>query len=360
MKTRLLAGTSKGLVIFKCVDHRWSIEAVQFEGLPVSLVYVDERSHTCWLGISHRHWGEKLHYSQDEGKTWQEAAMPSYKNHFYKAGLPASLKRIWVMQHAGADRPQGLWAGTEPGGLFYSDNLGKNFNLVESLWNHPSRKDEKQWFGAGKDYPFIHSIVLDPTDSDHLYVAISCAGIFETTDGGQSWHARNKGLKAAYLPNPSTEIGHDPHRVLMCSRNHSVLWQQNHCGIFRTINGGASWNDVSSVNGFPRYGFGLAIDEENENVAWVIPAHSEENRTPPGLKLTVCKTIDGGKTWQSKNRGLPAAHAFDLVLRHSLVKNDNNLCFGTTTGNLYASHDAGESWLEVSKNLAPVNYLTFF
>ncbi len=359
MKTQLLVGTSKGLVIFKCIDKRWSIEAVQFEGLPVSLVYVDDRSHTWWLGISHRHWGEKLHYSNDEGKTWLEAALPSYQNYYYKKSIPAALKRIWVMQHAGKDRPQGLWLGTEPGGLFYSDDNGKNFHLIESLWNHPSRTDETQWFGAGKDYPFIHSIVLDPHNSNHLYIGISCAGIFETNDAGQSWQARNKGLKAAYLPNPSAEMGHDPHRVLMCSKNTSVIWQQNHCGIFRTENCGAVWNDVSGTDGFPLYGFALAIDEENENVAWVIPAQSDEDRTPPGLKLTVCKTEDCGKSWQSKTKGLPSGLSFDLVLRHSFVRKNNILCFGSTNGNLYASEDHGESWHELSKNLASVLHLAF-
>ena len=273
--------------------------------------------------------------------------------------MPASLKRIWVMQQAGADRPHGLWAGTEPGGLFYSDDDGKNFYLVESLWNHPSRTDDNQWFGAGKDYPFIHSIALDPNNSDHLYVGISCAGIFETLDCGKSWHTKNKGLKAAYLPNPASEIGHDPHRLLMCTQKPRVIWQQNHCGIFRTTDGGDQWMDVSGANNFPLYGFALSIDEENENVALVIPAQGDGNRTPVKLKLTVCKTIDGGKTWQSKNNGLPATNTFDLVLRHSLVRRDHLLCFGTTNGNLYASHDDGESWMELSHNLASIDYLTF-
>lgn len=359
MKTQLLVGTSKGLVIFKPVVNQWSVEAVHFEGMPVSLVYVDERTHTWWLGISHRHWGEKLQFSNDEGKTWHEAVLPSYRNYSYKEGVPATLKRIWVMQHAGKDRPLGLWLGTEPGGLFYSDDNGKNFHLIESLWNHPSRTDESQWFGAGKDYPFIHSIVLDPLNSNHLYIGISCAGIFETLDAGQSWHVKNKGLKAAYLPNPTSEMGHDPHRVLICTRNNSILWQQNHCGIFRTENGGATWNDVSGSGGFPLYGFALAIDEENENVAWVIPAHSDEDRTPPGLRLTVCKTEDGGKTWLSKTKGLPQDNSFDLVLRHSFVRKGNILCFGSTNGNLYLSNDQGESWNALSKNLASVSHLSF-
>ncbi len=355
MKAKLLVGTSKGLIIFSCSNQQWLVEKVHFAGLPVSITYIDERTHTWWVGLSHRHWGEKLHFSNDEGKTWSDANIPSYQNYFYKEGIPTSLKRIWVLQHAGVDRPNGMWLGTEPGGLFYSDDNGKSFLLIESLWDHPSRKDEKQWFGAGKDYPFIHSIVLDPNNSDHLYIGISCAGIFETNDGGQSWHSRNKGLKATYLPNPTAEMGHDPHRVMMCTQNTKTLWQQNHCGIFRSIDGGQSWNDVSGASGFPQYGFALAIDDKNENIAWVIPAQSDERRIPVDLKLSVCKTTDGGKTWKTITDGLPQVNAFDLSLRNALSRKDNILCFGTTNGNLYASHDEGESWVALSKNLASVS-----
>ncbi len=358
MRTKLLIGTSKGLIIFKHRNNQWNCEAVQFEGLPVSMVYVDERTNTWWVALSHRHWGEKLQRSLNEGASWQEVNIPNFGNHLYRPGKGASLKKIWVMQHAGASQPGGLWMGTEPGGLFYSPD-GKEFQLVESLWNHPSRMDPNQWFGAGKDYPFIHSIVLDPQDSRHVYIGVSCAGVFETHDNGITWQAKNKGLVAAYLPNPNPEVGHDPHRMLICTTHPEVIWQQNHCGIFRTSNGGEQWNDVSGANGFPKYGFALAIEENDPDTAWVIPAQSDEHRTPVGLHLTVCKTSDGGKTWVNFDKGLPHANAFDIVLRHSFVKSGGILVFGTNNGNLYTSEDSGSTWRAVTQNLPMINYVTF-
>ncbi len=358
MSTKLIVGSSKGLIVFSEQTGRWDCISVQFEGLPVSMVYVDDRTNTWWVALSHRHWGEKLHCSTDEGQSWEEVVTPAYHDHFYRPGKPASLKKIWVIQHAGADRPGGLWLGTEPGGLFYSPD-GKEFKLVESLWNHPSRLDPNQWFGAGKDYPFIHSIVLDPRDSRHLYIGVSCAGVFETHDHGKSWDAKNKGLVAAYLPNPTPEVGHDPHRMLLCPANPDVIWQQNHCGIFRTVNGGELWQDISGSTGFPKYGFALAIDEYDPETAWVIPAQSDEKRIPFNLKLTVCRTGDGGRTWKDIQDGLPNANAFDLVLRHAFVKKGELLAFGTNNGNLYTSHDSGSSWKVISKHLPMTNYLAF-
>lgn len=357
---KLLIGTSKGLIAYHRSSDAWKIEKAHFVGMPVSMVFADPRNNTWWVGLAHRHWGQKLHYSEDEGRSWKTVPMPKYPaGAEYRAGKPAVLKKVWCMQQAGPNRPGGLWLGTEPGGLFYSADNGQQFELVESLWNHPSRLDENQWFGAGRDFPFIHSIVVDPRDEDHVYIAVSCAGVFETTDGGQSWAPRNNGLIAAYLPNPQVEVGHDPHLLLACNANPDVIWQQNHCGIFRTTNGGQSWDNVTDKDGLPDYGFALAIDHEDPDKAWVIPAVSDEMRVAPGLALCVCRTEDGGRSWQALRNGLPQEHCFDIVFRHSLAKQDNILAFGTTTGNLYLSEDYGDSWACLSSHLARVDAVTF-
>ena len=357
---KLLIGTTKGLVVFEKIYQNWQIQKIHFLGLPVTTIYVDELNNTWWAGISHHHWGQKLHFSTNQGKSWQSVTPPKYPTDtLLSNNQPATLKKIWIIQHGGADYPNRLWLGTEPGGLFLSEDYGKSFQLVASLWHHPSRKDPKQWFGTGRSQPYIHSIVIDPRDNNHIYIAVSCAGIFESKDGGLSWHPKNKGLVAAYLPNPSAEIGHDPHRLIACKANPDVLWQQNHCGIFRTMDAGANWQKVSDKNGIANYGFALAIDHQNPQRAWVIPAVSDEVRIAPELALTVCRTDDGGKNWKNQKEGLPIENCFDIVFRHGLDKKGNNLAFGTTTGSVYLSDNQGDSWICLSNNLARVDYLTF-
>lgn len=353
----ILAGTSKGLVAFWMDKTSVSKTEVYFRGFPVSMVFVDAETQTWWVALSHKHWGEKLHFSTDFGQNWQSAGLPSFKGFEYKPGIGASLKKIWVMQRA-SKNPNQFWLGTEPGGLFFSDDGGKTFQLNASLWNHPSRLDQNQWFGTGKDYPFIHSIIIDPRDNNHIYVGVSCAGVFETEDGGKSWIPRNNGLVAAYLPKTTPEVGHDPHQILMCQTNPDVIWQQNHCGIFRTVDGGKLWQQVSDATHIPHYGFALAIDDTNPDVAWVIPAESDESRVPVGLKLRVCKTSDAGKTWQTFSSGLPQENSFDLVLRHAFTRKAGLMSFGATNGNLYCSSDDGKSWQTLSNNLAPISSVT--
>lgn len=356
----LLVGTSKGLIVFEKREAAWTIKDVHFVGMPVALIYEDERTQTWWAGIAHRHWGQKLHYSNDQGKSWQAVPTPKYpKDTFVYPDRRATLKKIWVMQHAGPDKPGGLWLGTEPGGLFYSDNNGQSFELVETLWNHPSRQDQNQWFGAGRDFPFIHSIIVDPRDGKHIYIAVSCAGVFETKDGGASWEPRNKGLIAAYLPNPAAEVGHDPHRMLLCPAQPDVIWQQNHCGIFRSTDAGLSWDNVTDSNGLADYGFALAVDEEDPRRAWVIPAISDEIRVAQDLALCVCVTEDGGQNWQALREGLPQDHSFDIVFRHSFCNAGSKLAFGSTTGNLFLSENLGQSWQCLSHNLPRIDSLIF-
>ena len=358
MKKKLLVGTNKGLIILHKKANGWKIVQDEFMGLPVSLPFVDERTNTWWACIAHKHWGQKLHRSTDEGQTWKAINAPKYPiDAKLRNDKAATLKYIWAFAHGGKDQTNKLLLGTEPGGLFQSQDGGNTFQLNEYLWNHPSRKNE--WFGAGRDYPYIHSIVVDPRNSQHFYIAVSCAGVFETKDGGISWEVRNEGLRADYLPQPYAKIGHDPHMMIACKSNPDVIWQQNHCGIFRSTNAAKTWQDVTDKNGPANYGFALGVDHQDTETAWVIPATSDEIRVAIDKALCVCRTEDGGQTWQTLRKGLPQEYCYDLVLRHALDVSGDTLAFGTTAGNLFISDDRGDSWECVAHTLAKVTAVTF-
>ncbi len=358
---KLLIGTGKGLIIF-LRDQRtqkWKYNRVHFLGFPVSQVYVHPFTEDWWVALSHRHWGPKLHRSKDQGRHWEAISPPSFPpDALLRNGTPASLRMIWMLSHAGKEFPDQMWVGTEPGGLFHMYEEGRKWELVESLWNHPSRKTD--WFGAGgSHYPGIHSIEIDPHHSDHLYVGISIAGVFFSPDRGKSWEVRNKGLRADYLPNPSVEVGHDPHRLLICQAVPHVIWQQNHCGVYRSTDRGLSWHNISEEGGFVHYGFALAVDPADQDRAWVIPAISDEVRVASELSLCVFRTDDGGKTWNAQQNGLPEEACFDIVFRHGLALHENQLAFGTTTGNVFLSDNLGDQWICLSNYLPRVHVITF-
>ena len=361
MQNKLLVGTRKGLLILSR-DSRsdWQVESAHFEAIPVVYAMQDPRTGAIWASLDHGHWGGKLHRSRDGGATWDEIEAPKYPDGAtcppdFKT--PAATSYIWLIEPGGADEPNRLYVGTEPGGLFLSDDGGDSFQLVETLWNHHSNT---HWFGGGRDYPGICAIQVDPRDSRHLTVGISVGGVYVSADGGETWEARNRGLFADYLPDNYAEFGHDPHIILASPSNPDVLWQQNHCGIYRSVNGGMQWQDIGDVNGGPAgFGFALAVDEQDERVAWVAPAVSAEYRVPVDRALVISRTEDGGETWQDLRRGLPQRHCYDLVFRHALDKSGDTLAFGTTAGNFYISDDRGDNWRCLTHNLAVVYSVRF-
>jgi hypothetical protein len=359
MDKKLLLGTRKGLLILHKNGSGWQVESEHFKGVPVSHAMRDPRTGTLWACLDHGHWGTKLHRSNDMGATWEEIEAPKYPEGATRPPEdkdPASTTYIWMVQPGGNDEPNRLYVGTEPAGLFVSDDGGNTFQLMETLWQQPSRNN---WFGGGRDHPGVCSIIVDPRDSRHITIGISVGGVYETVDGGETWHARNKGLFADYLPDPYAEFGHDPHFMLASPSNPDVLWQQNHCGVFRSCDRGQTWTNLSQEGGPVYFGFAIALDAQNEEVAWVVPAVSAEYRVPVDCALVVCRTEDGGKTWQQFRTGLPQQNAYDIVFRHAMDITDETLAFGTTAGNVYVSDDRGETWDNITQNLAVVYSVRF-
>jgi photosystem II stability/assembly factor-like uncharacterized protein len=371
--TTLLLGTRKGLLTFEKSGGGWSLAKHDFPGAHIQYACADPRDGTRWACVNYGHWGQHLHRSKDGGATWEEVAAPAYPEGslFVRAGnvdpmgvvaekdVPAKLQKLWGVTPAGRDTPGRIYVGTAPGGLFRSDDGGESFSLVEGLWNHPSRMEK--WFsgGEGETGPVLHSIVEDPRDPNHLYAGISCAGVFESTDGGESWEPRNVGSIAEFLPDPHAEVGHDTHCLAVCRNSPDVLWQQNHCGIFRSTDGARTWQAVSKKGETAHFGFPIAVDPVDPNTAWVVPAVSDEVRMAVDGALCVARTTDGGESWQTLRAGLPQQGAFDIVFRHALDLAGDTLAFGSTTGNAYISDDRGETWECLGNHLPPIYCVRF-
>ena len=78
--------------------------------------------------------------------------------------------------------------------------------------DHPQRP---AWCGGDQDGTpdggKLHSVLVDPRDPRHLYLAMSSGGVFESTDRGADWRPLNRGVRADFHPDPDPEFGHDPH-----------------------------------------------------------------------------------------------------------------------------------------------------
>jgi hypothetical protein len=276
-------------------------------------------------------------------------------------GTPAdwSLKLVWALAPGGADEPGALWCGTLPGGLFRSDDGGETWTLNRPLWDDPRREE---WFGGGADHPGIHSVLVDPRDSAHVKVGVSCGGVWTTRDRGASWTPTATGMRAEFMP-PERQFEpnvQDPHMVAQCRAHPDVLWAQHHNGIFRSEDGAGSWREITDVEP-STFGFAVAAHPHDPQTAWFVPAVKDEVRYPKGGQVVVTRTRDGGQSFEVLRNGLPQEHAYDLVYRHALDVDADGEClvFGSTTGSVWASDNGGDSWQAVSSHLPPVYAVQF-
>ena len=222
MSDRILIGTRKGLFTIERhgagTTRQWTISQTAFLGDPVSMVLFDQRDSTTYAALNLGHFGVKLHRSSDEGKNWEECAAPAFPGQPAPAlpgGEPPTgprgdtVQQVWSLEAGGASEPRVLWAGTIPGGFFRSADRGSTWELVQTLWDRPERK---QWFGGGAEQPGIHSVCVNPRDSRHITLGVSCGGVWQTTDAAQTWQNRAEGMWAAYMPpeqkgNPNVQEG---------------------------------------------------------------------------------------------------------------------------------------------------------
>lgn len=364
---KLYLGTRKGLIEAERHGVDWKLTRTSFLGVQVPMLLPDARDGTLYAAVDHGHFGTKFHASRDGGATWEERACPAYPpkpddapevvNPVSQTAIPWDLKKIWALE-AGADDGD-LWCGTLPGGLFKSSDRGASWQLVESLWNHPGRA---KWMGGGAEWPGIHTVLVDPRNRNRVLLAVSCGGVWETTDNGGTWANIGEGLRAEFMPpeqagDPGIQ---DAHRMAWSMSNPDILWIQHHNGIFQSSDGGRNWREFH--NAVPSaFGFAVAMHPHDPQTAWFVPGVKDETRVACDGALCVMRTRDGGATFEACRKGLPQEHAYHLVYRHCLdVTGDGKtLAFGSTTGSVWISEDGGDSWSRLSADLPPIYCVRF-
>ncbi|GAA4668673.1 sialidase family protein [Streptomyces chumphonensis] len=355
----LAVGTRKGLFLFRgragsgpvTAVGGWERAGAHFTDQAVSALALDTRSGrpTLLVGADSAHWGPSVLRSTDLGGDWQEPARPAIR---FPADTGASLERLWQLAPGGAGEPDVVYAGTEPAALYRSEDGGRSFALVRSLWEHPHRE---RWEPGGGGLG-LHTVLVDPRDSGRVTVAVSTGGVYRTEDGGESWRPSNAGVSAVFLPDPQPEFGQCVHKVARDAVHPDRLYLQNHWGVYRSDDGGRRWSAIES--GLPStFGFPVLAHPHRADTAYLFPLNADSDRVPAGRRCRVYRTEDAGRSWTGLADGLPATDHHGPVLRDALCTDGGDpagLYFGNRNGEVYASADDGTSWRQVVAHLPDV------
>jgi hypothetical protein len=358
---RVLVGTRKGAFILTADGKRenWDVNGPFFAGWEMyHLKGSPADSNRIFASQSSGWFGQTMQRSNDGGKTWEAIG-----NKFVYDGVPGThqwydgtphpweFKRVWHLEPSLSD-PDTVYAGVEDAAIFKSTDGGQTWNEMAGLRKHGS--GPKWQPGAGG--MCLHTIILDPSNRERMWIAISAAGAFRTDDGGVTWKPINKGLHSQYIPDPAAEVGHCVHHIAMNPKRPGVLFMQKHWDVMRSDDAGEQWHEVSG-NLPTDFGFVIDVNSNQPETVYVVPIKSDSEHFVPDGKLRVFRSRTGGNEWEALSKGLPQSNCYVNVLRDAMAVDKIDPCgvyFGTSGGQVYASNDNGDSWTAIVRDLPGV------
>lgn len=372
--TTVLIGTTKGTFLLSDDRTRsgWTVQGPYCDGWTINHVIGDRDTGTLWAaGGSHWH-GAGVWRSQDHGQSWALTRLSRGQMDDWAANDPGfaemtgwtdaplpfagEICQIWALRYSHGT----LYAGTKPARLIRSADGGQSWAEIDSLRQHDSAAD----WNPGAAGLILHTIVPDPDDPEKLWIGISAAGVFATEDGGASWQRRNRLANAetcAASDHPAAprdgETGHCVHNMVRAGADGDRLYQQNHHGVWRSGDGGRSWEDITP--GLPStFGFPICVHPRDPDMIWVLPLNGDSaGRYPPEASAAVWMSRDGGSTWTARQDGLPQRDCYFTVLRQAMANDHHDpagVYFGTNSGSVFASRDEGAHWSEIARHLPTI------
>ena len=179
-------------------------------------------------------------------------------------------------------------------------------------------------------------------------------GVYKSTDGGKTW--THLGLRdGQQIPQIAIDP-RDPNKLLVAVAGHPYGPNEER-GIFRSIDGGQSFQKVL-YRDENTGGADVQIDPSNPDVAyatlWEAREGPWENGAWNGNNGGIFKSIDGGQNWQQLSEGLPQGIVqANITICQTNPKRLYSAVATKTAVNIYRSDDAGQSWTQATTDPRP-------
>jgi photosystem II stability/assembly factor-like uncharacterized protein len=349
-RTVLLVGTRKGCFLLESDGARsaWELRGPFCEGWPVYHAVHDSSTGAIYAAAASEWHGSAVWRSPDRGETWELSS----EGLAYDADGGRKVSKVSTL----AVKNGRLLVGVEAPGIFQSRDGGVTWSQLTTLEGQPGSEGWDDPANQPPGHLGISALMFDTEEPSRFWAIVQGVGLFETEDDGTSWTPRNKGLRADW-PREHEEVGFCVHKLVRSPVDGDRMFQQNHVGMHRSDDAGHTWVEIS--DGLPtEFGFAAAVHPHDRDTFYVIPLDPGHGRCMPEGRAAVWRTRDAGENWQRLDRGLPAQDAWVGVLREGMAIDAHEspgLYFGTSTGQVFASADEGDSWSEIATYLPAIS-----
>lgn len=304
--------------------------------------------------------------SADYGKTWTLCWRDRLSN---QKQIPSpNVNDGWINDRFGptwGENPFSLAVDPNDPDKCYGTDFGRTIKTSDGgeRWEQVyTNKSGNAWSSRGLEVTTSYQLAFDPHDPQHCFIATTDVGLMESNDGGKSWSSatNDNGIPRKWQ-NSTYWIVIDPkvkNKIWAAmSGTHDLprpkMWRKKGIsdfkgGIVTSDDGGKSWKTISSDIGESAVTH-ILLDSASSPSSRVLYACA--------FGKGVFKTIDGGKTWQPKNKGLPREpFAWRMERRHTdgtlfLVaarRSDDGSIGNENDGAVYRSTDGAETWTKVT------------
>jgi photosystem II stability/assembly factor-like uncharacterized protein len=333
---RLLVGTASGVSVLErdSDGERWRETGHALEGLHISSLVLEPKQGGIFAGV---HFGGGLYFSGDDGTTWEKRTN----------GL--TIEHVYSIRSVEEDGKPIIYAGTEPPGLFRTEDSGLSWHELPAIKSVPNT--DRWCFPMKPNIPHTKTMAFDPRNPKVIYAGVEQGALLKSTDGGETWRE----LEA--YSTPDDPYYKDIHQLVLLPSNADELYMTSGPGLYHSADGGETFEHLTGV-GF-RIGYPDQILVSPVDPSVIFMAGSADNpgtwRTSHHAGSTVVRSRNGGRDWEIANNGLPESMQANIeAMGMGISPTGFTIFAGTTDGKVYCTEDGAESWVELASGLAPI------